>query len=159
MNNKILVTSKPLFNAFMGEQLIDDHNVEARLTGSALISINDTHGQWSVSWFHRDHPNVLRLWFDDVENDYEVSPTNKGQNRAFTKEQAQQIIDFALDNRDREFIVHCTAGISRSGAVGQFLVDFLEGDKEYFKRRSSHISPNGHVSRTLNRLVWESSAD
>ena len=159
MNNKIIITNKPRFNDFMKDQLIDDHNVEDRLTSAALISINDTHGQWSVSWFNRDHPNVLRLWFDDVENDNETSPTNKGTNRAFTEKQAQQIIDFALDNRGREFIIHCTAGISRSGAVGQFLLDFLNGDKEYFKKTNPHINPNGHISRILNRLIWESSAD
>ena len=150
--NKIVVTSKPQFNQFMGDNGINDANVE-KMKG-AFISINDTMGNWSVSWFDEDHPNVLRLWFDDVETDLEISPTNREVCRAFTKEQAQQIIDFALDNKDKDFIVHCSAGISRSGAVGRFLLDFLEGDKDHFEKTNRFIHPNGHISRVLNNLVW-----
>lgn len=38
---------------------------------------------------------------------------------------AKQIYDFLIDNRDRNIVVNCAAGISRSGAVAQFCFDFL----------------------------------
>lgn len=155
MNNKIFVLAKPQFNEIMANNGIDDSNVEQKGKNIALISINDTMGAWSVSWFNGDHENVLCLWFDDVETDLQVSPTNQNTCRAFTEDQAKQIIKFVDANSDRDFLVHCSAGISRSGAVGAFILDYLQGDKDHFKQYNSHISPNGHISRTLNKIIWE----
>ena len=152
---KIKVLSKPEFNQFMGERGIDDKNVEEQMNGVALISINDTSGNWSTSWFDADHPNVLRLWFDDVFADTEKSPTNKNECRAFTEKQAQKIFQFIKENKDKDFIVHCSAGISRSGAVGAFINDYLDSDKEFFhKFNADRIFPNAHVSILLNKLAW-----
>ena len=157
---KVKVLSKPEFNQFMGENSITDENVEERLSNMALISINDTEGRWNVSWFDRDHPNVFRLWFDDVENDEQKSPTNPFTCRAFSDEQAKQLFNFIKENENKDFIVHCSAGISRSGAVGYFINDYLDSDNEYFQRTNAHrIYPNGHVSRLLNKLAWDEQSD
>ena len=150
---KIKIVSKPEFNTFLDKNKWNDENIE--VIPLAFISINDTHGDWSVSWLLRDHPNVLRLWFDDVETDLELSPTNKETCRAFTEDQAKQVFEFIKENKDKNFLVHCSAGISRSGAVGSFILDYLEGDKEYFAEHNKHIHPNGHISRLLNKLAWE----
>ena len=148
---KVKILSKPEFNQVMGNNKIDDNNVET--IPSALISINDSFGNWSVSWFDRDHPNVLRLWFDDIEHNNEVSPTNQGSCSAFSDEQAHQVIEFVKQNRDKNFLVHCSAGISRSGAVGTFINGYCGGDWEEFKRSNPYISPNPRVSRMLNQIV------
>lgn len=155
MNNRVLVVSKPEFNNMMSAAEVSDNNVEEKLKKYALISINDTFGPWSVSWFDKNHSNVLLLWFDDVERDGERSPTNKEPGRAFNEDQVQSLIDFIDDNMDKDFIVHCTAGISRSGAVGRFINDILGGDKEKFLRTNSRICPNGRVSRMLNEYYWK----
>lgn len=149
---KVKVLSKPEFNDYFANRKINDTNVE-ELKDLALISINDTHGQWSVSWFDNDHSNVLRLWFDDVEHNFQLSPTNKESCRAFTEKQAHQVIKFAKDNRNKNFIVHCSAGISRSGAVGTFLNGYCQGDWEAFKKMNPYISPNARVNRMLNNIV------
>jgi predicted protein tyrosine phosphatase len=156
---KIFIMSKPQFNSIMGSHGIDDSNVEAKAKEVAIISINDTMGQWNASWFNQDHSNVIRLWFDDVENDLELSPTNSVSCRAFSENQAKLIIDFINSNKDKSFFVHCTAGISRSGAVGRFILDYLDGDKDHFKQMNPHISPNGHISRLLNNIIWKENAD
>jgi predicted protein tyrosine phosphatase len=153
--NKIFILAKPQFNDIMAKHDLNDSNVEEKAVGVAMISINDTIGAWSVSWFNEDHSNVLRLWFDDVETDLQVSPTNPEKCSAFTEEQAHQIIEFIDRNKDKNFFVHCSAGISRSGAVGTFILDYLQGDKDHFKQMNSHISPNAHISRTLNKIIWE----
>ena len=153
-NTKIHILSKPQFNDFMANHQINDDNVESKLKSSAVISINDTAGDWSCSWFLYDHPNVLRLWFDDVETDLQVSPTNRETCRACTPEQARRIFEFIKKNKHRDFLVHCSAGISRSGAIGQFILDYLGGDKEYFEKYNPHIHPNAHISRLLNKLAW-----
>lgn len=157
---KVKVLSKPEFNQFMGERGIDDGNVETQMDGVALISINDTEGNWSVSWFDQDHPNVLRLWFDDVFSDTEKSPTNRYTCRAFSEEQAKKVFNFIKGNQDKDFIVHCSAGISRSGAVGAFINDYLDSDRDFFqKQNADRIFPNAHVSILLNKLAWNEQSD
>ncbi len=150
---KIFIRSKPEFNDLMAANKLSDQNVEEK-TDVAFISINDTHGQWSVSWFDQDHPNVLRLWFDDVENDTDkFSPTNQESVRAFTIEDAKKVRKFIDDNKDKKvFIVHCSAGISRSGAVGQFICDYFRCDRQEFLSDNPFIHPNGRVTRMLNNL-------
>ena len=153
-SKKVYIWSKPEFNSALGRLNINDTNVE-EIPKIAFISINDTMGQWNQSWFDQDHPNVLRLWFDDVEQDGELwSPTNAIHVEAFNSYQAQDLLDFIERNKDKDnFIVHCTAGISRSGAIGQFIADYFQCDKDEFKRMNPYIAPNGRVSRMLNNLV------
>ncbi len=46
-------------------------------------------------------------------------------------------------------IVHCAAGVSRSGAVGLFVRDYFSLDYSEFKRQNPHIVPNLWVSKVL----------
>jgi len=150
----VKVLSKPEFNDLMANHKIDDKNVET-FESLAFISINDTHGNWSVSWFDADHPNVLRLWFDDVESNSQTSPTNPNKCSAFSPEQAKQVFDFINENHGKDFFVHCSAGISRSGAVGAFITDYHGWDREKFLKNNPYIHPNARVSRMLNQKVWK----
>jgi predicted protein tyrosine phosphatase len=150
----VKVLSKPEFNDLMANHRFDDSNIE-NLKTLALISINDTHGQWSASWFDKDHTNVLRLWFDDIEKDLQTSPTNPDKCLAFTVEQAKQVFDFINANYEKDFIIHCSAGISRSGAVGAFVNDYFGWDRTKFDKDNPYIHPNGRVSRMLNGKVWK----
>ena len=93
-----------------------------------------------------DADNLLILYFDDVE---------EGFPNAMTPEQAKQIVDFIRIEDNRPIIVHCTAGISRSGAVGEVLNwyfnRFEADDSDYRKFEIMHpdIVPNSHVRRLL----------
>ena len=93
-----------------------------------------------------DADNLLILYFDDVD---------EGFSHAMTPEQAKQIVDFVRIEDDRPIIVHCTAGISRSGAVGEVLNwyfnRFEANDLDYRKFEIMHpdIVPNAHVRRLL----------
>jgi predicted protein tyrosine phosphatase len=159
VKTKIFIMSKFQFNESMAVNNIDDSNVETAAQKVAFISINDTNGRWTASWFNKDHPNVIRFWFDDVENDEELSPTNNISCKAFSEDMAQKLVDFIDANTDRDFLVHCTAGISRSGAAGRFILDYLEGDKEHFAKMNPHIHPNARVSRLLNNIIWKRDAN
>jgi predicted protein tyrosine phosphatase len=151
--SRVVVWSKPQFNSVMQKLGLDDSNIEGVLQ-SAFISINDTQGSYSTSWFNSDHSNVLILWFDDVETDLQVSPTNNQKCRAFTEEQGKKIIEFIEKNKDRkQIVVHCSAGISRSGAVGLFINDYFHLNHEEFRKINPWTSPNAHVSRILNNLM------
>ena len=93
-----------------------------------------------------DAENLLILYFDDVD---------AGFPNAMTPEQAKQIVDFIHMENNRPVIVHCTAGISRSGAVGEVLNwyfnRFEADDSDYRKFEIMHpdIVPNSHVRRLL----------
>lgn len=91
--------------------------------------------------------NLLVLHFDDVDEGFPY---------AMTQEQAKQIADFLRLEDDRPIIVHCTAGISRSGAVGEVLNWYfnrcLADDLQDYRKNewaNYGIVPNSHVRRLL----------
>ena len=109
-----------------------------------IISINDVSPHPEPPPFSRlylEHPNLLVLHFDDVET---ANPT------AFSIEQARQIVRFVQENGDLPFLIHCTAGISRSGAVGLAIAEQC-GCVEVFLRDNPDIMPNQLVLRELRQ--------
>jgi len=120
---KVHILSKYLFEQYMKAHGVNDANVENK-TDVMLISILNTDDVGdNTPYFKTNHSNVLVLKFDDVEVDlnWEQDEQFYGA-KAFTEEQAQLIINFINKNKDKKTcIVHCSAGISRSGAVGTLL--------------------------------------
>jgi len=117
---------------------------------SRIISINNVSfpaepPPFSDEFLHAE--NLLVLYFDDVD---------EGQPHAMTPEQAKQIVDFISTGGDRSIFVHCTAGISRSGAVGEVLNWYFnrylkdnQGDYLLFQLMHRDLVPNAHVRRLL----------
>lgn len=64
------------------------------------------------------------------------------------EEEAKLIIDFILNYPNRDIIINCAAGVSRSGAIAQFCEDRLGYKWGMYKRRAS---PN----RLLYRLLYD----
>lgn len=115
-----------------------------------IISINDISFPAEPPPFSKEYlaaKNLLVLYFDDVE---------EGPN-AMTAEHAKRIADFALrPGDDRPIIVHCSAGISRSGAVGSVLNwhfnRYMNDDNAEFRDfelRHPDLVPNAHVRKLL----------
>ena len=157
----IYVLSYPTFKETLGR--IESHklnNFDAQ--DMCVICINDT----IVPGFESDHPyfktdfdNVLQLYFDDVTEDCEVPIMGRDTThtvKAMTTEQAYNIINFVSKmieiGKTKNVLIHCRAGISRSGAVGSFLTNLLNIPYTEFKRYNPQILPNPHVLSTLNRL-------
>ena len=69
----------------------------------------------------------------------------------FTPTQAARLARFARKHRDqgRNFLIHCAAGISRSGAVAEAL---LAAFPEY-EDRGWPRHPNGHVKALCKRAL------
>ena len=114
-----------------------------------IISINSVSHHAEPPPFSEeflDADNLLILYFDDVD---------EGFPNAMTPEQAKQIVEFVRIEDNRPIIVHCTAGISRSGAVGEVLNwyfnRFEADDSDYrkFEIMYPDIVPNAHVRRLL----------
>lgn len=153
---KIYVMSKVQFQDLINRNGIDDSTVDEFIK-YAFICIDDTNGEfYSYPLFCMDHHNVLRLSFDDVEEDLQISPTNKKMTKAFTEKDAKKIIEFLNSNKNIDnLIIHCAAGISRSGAVGRFALEYLKGDQEFFYNNNKHILPNAKVLRILNGFKYK----
>ena len=150
---KVHILAKLEFDNLMRSNDINDENIE-KFNGMFLISIVDTQNE-EGPYFKENHENVLNLRFDDVEHDLEPSPTQEFKTKAFTEAQAEELFQFIKKNRDKKTcIVHCMAGISRSGAVGTFVNGYAGGDWELFKRTNRFISPNGRVHRMLNAAKY-----
>lgn len=95
-----------------------------------------------------DCDNYKTWWFYDLE--YEI-----GNYKPMNEKQAEEIYQFIKSNKDKKrCFVHCSAGISRSGAVGEFIQDIL-GTESYqdFKKRNPNITPNLHIKKLLNQLI------
>ena len=116
-----------------------------------IISKNDVSLHPEPPPFSRlylEHPNLLVLHFDDVET---ANPT------AFSIEQARQIVRFVQENGDLPFLIHCTVGISRSGAVGLAIAEQC-GCVDVFFRDNPDILPNQLVLRELRQAFRASPA-
>jgi predicted protein tyrosine phosphatase len=144
---KVYAIGKKSFEDIMKSTNLDDTNIENK-KDTCLISITDPDEGERVfeHYFKENHKNVLNLKFGDVDRDIK---TKHGICNAMSKEQAKECYDFIKENRDVQYwIIHCTMGISRSGAIAQFINDFF-GVDEHFNRNNPYISPNPHVSSLL----------
>jgi predicted protein tyrosine phosphatase len=149
---KVFVMSKMQFKKLMVDNNITDDNVETK-GDVMLISINDSNRAqgFRPTHFQRNHPNVMIMQFDDVENEG-IPLMNGGTAVVFSQKMAHDLFQFIKRNKHRKTaVVHCEAGISRSGAVGSFIQGYCGGDWEEFKRTNPHIHPNGRVLRMLNK--------
>lgn len=129
----------PLFainiNAFAAEAIetLDDNTV--------LISINPEEPEELFRLkLDRNNPNILTVRFADVTKEHNY----RGYIiRPISKETTLQILDFIEKNKDKNFIIHCAAGISRSAAVAQFISEaYGHGLKPNFWNVSH---PNNYV--------------
>ena len=133
------------------------------LEKTKIISINSSWGfddtpPFSEKFFN--HPHLLTLTFDDICNEPEA-PEDQGNAVLFNAAMAQQIIRF-VDDGELPLLVHCTAGISRSGAVGDVLnwyfnryLEYNAKDDEDFVQNNRQIQPNTIVRRIMLKVLAE----
>ena len=138
--------------------------IEAELLEKAkIISINSSWGFDDAPPFSErflNHPHLLTLTFDDICNEPET-PEDLGNAVLFNEAMAQQIMRF-VDDGKLPLLVHCTAGISRSGAVGEVLNWYFNRylknnttDDEDFVRNNRQIQPNTLVRKIMLKVLQE----
>jgi predicted protein tyrosine phosphatase len=98
--------------------------------------------------------DVIREQFQDYDKTAPdgVTPRKYPETAVFmTPTQAARISRFARKHRDegRSILVHCAAGISRSGAIAEAL---LQAFPEY-EDRGWMRHPNGHVRSLMKRAL------
>lgn len=156
---QIVALSKSLFNKFLEDQKVTSDNV-AQQDKAFFISILNPDDD-TPSYFSGETDNVKIMTFPDVDREMDVpvfksnpAPDDKVEMMhlvPFTKDQARELYQFIKKHKDRDVcIIHCTAGVSRSGAVASFLLDYTGGNYEQFKRMNPQIQPNAHVYKMLH---------
>lgn len=97
--------------------------------------------------------NFLQVKMWDIEK--EMTGNNDTIYEKPSDIELKNIVDFVNNHKDKSvFIVHCSAGISRSGAVATFIRDkFIdEIDKDKFNAENKHIQPNLYILKRLAEL-------
>lgn len=112
-----------------------------------VISINDS-GNNTVIYKNPYIIDVLTLHFDDITEEQKMK--YKLNSKLVTREDIKQIKEFVDKYKDNinTIIVHCTAGISRSGAVGCVLARYLNDDDMYLFENGKYM-PNETVYRFM----------
>lgn len=119
--------------------------------GTAVISIS---APGEPAPLREGWNEILRLEFHDTD------PLAEGGSDmvAFGETHVDAVFAFAERNRDRDIVVHCDAGVSRSVAMGLFLSNEFGGELFTHAVHTTDFA-NGHVLRLLNRRVWFSHFD
>lgn len=152
---KIHCLSRRWFEAIKGTVL-----EEQVLYRNKVVSIQSRSGWDSEPPFSEDglkSPNLLCLTFDDVTN---YDDLHDGDRVArFRPVMAQKILRH-VGHGSWPVLIHCTEGVSRSGAVGRVLDYYWNyiwennpEDQEYFKRVNPGISPNPVVEEIFTEYV------
>ena len=107
------------------------------------ISINDSNCN-TVIYNNSKIKDILKIHFDDITQ--EVKDKYKCNGKLVTIEDFQQIKTFVDKYKDNihTIIVHCTMGVSRSGAIGCLLARYLNKSDMYLFEKGKYI-PNETV--------------
>lgn len=145
------VLNRPTSSAYNpNNKSINDSNIEA-IDETFIISILDSSGPYRIPLFKNNHNNVITLVFDDVIKSGDSSPTVSKDTIAFNTKMAENLYNFIELNKNKNScLVHCAAGISRSGAIGTFIYDlFGVGNYLQFKKNNPRIFPNPFILKLL----------
>lgn len=148
MRNNIFALSRDRFKKEISQLS------EQQFLATAFISIHEPKrlpelfGDASDS-FLDESENVLNLWFNDCEEDLPDV-----ESVLFDEEMGRKLINFIEKNKDKkQWVLHCTAGISRSGAIGEFLADYFGIAYHLFKRDNSQVKPNTLVKNIMRKYL------
>lgn len=98
----------------------------------------------------------LNFW-DITDEDYTKIKKRYPEAILFNKSHAKKIINFVRTIYSKEdsypLIIHCSAGISRSGAVGTFACDYAGLDYNKFMKMNPYTYANQYVLRMLRNEV------
>ena len=142
---KIQAISKASFDNNFTSEIMSSYNY------ACFISILDIDN--NEEKFDKTIDNFLQVKMWDIEEN-EV-----GNGLVFyekpSESELQKIVNFVNKHKDKTvFIVHCSAGISRSGAVVRYISEkfYDEVDFDFYKKNNKQIQPNLYILKTLKKL-------
>ena len=150
------------FNEF--RQLMNSKGWDTVPDNVAIISINNSKYAHVEDEYHifESADNVLNLDFDDIDpmalgldeyTEIHTYNTAYGDNtiQFFTDKMASDAVDFIERNIDKDFYIHCSAGVSRSQAFVRYISTTYFNHTWFANSENPCRHPNGFVYAKLNK--------
>lgn len=118
--SEISIQSQRILGIIGKDEYLELYNADKlEKKNTVLICLHDPssldHPDWKVEGFE----DVLQMKFWDVDSDI-------GRYKTLTQEQANELRDFIWTHIDKQFLIHCHAGQSRSAGVGMAIGTLLD---------------------------------
>lgn len=159
---RIDILSRQMFFRLMKNSNITKENAETLMDrGIFIISINDPTG-WNneQDMFDKDLSNVLTMTFADIRIDVEDKMLKQHgyKFKVFDYDDAYKIKSFIEKIKEKHkdnfyLIIHCHAGVSRSGSVGLYAwLNLGLGTEEEFIKAYPYTSYNPVIFKKLKEI-------
>lgn len=124
---------------------------------TGIISIRDSN-LINEPLFKETEKNILQLVFDDIDaesEEDEIFYKNYNKKQIPTKEHITAIKTFLKETHPNLLLIHCHAGISRSGATGIIAGDYYNGRNgiNMVLDDNPHIRPNAWMLKLANIVI------
>jgi len=91
--------------------------------------------------------DVLQMQFWDIEEAI-------GRYKPLDEIQAKELRDFIEKNKDKKFLIHCAAGISRSAGVGCAVECIVNYNSDTYSYKTGHSDIKSHWRYSPNPVVF-----
>lgn len=133
-----------LFEAVFSRSEVKKHLMDLD-ADSVHISLYDPDLQPEITNYFN---NALYVPVWDLEEDI-------CQYKIITKEQAKEIKNFILDNKDKKFIINCEAGISRSAGAALAVECLIKYDGDLYLHATSSSEIKEHPRYSPNLTIYK----
>ena len=122
-----------------------------------LISIGSYGYQYEPVAHLDDWFDILVVAFDDILPGEEITFEDEALVKLMDIDQAIEIDNFIQKYLDKDFVIHCDAGRSRSTAVASYMTKYYNCEVEYYETGDiKDDQKNIHVYNLLGRLNYHS---
>ena len=124
----------------------------SKLKNIALISIQDPDDKEDLASFFKEYHHVLNARFWDVVESKRVGQKDMS---VISSDTARKIKNFITANSNKRFLVHCSAGMSRSAAVAKAVICLLDYDNDIYSYKISPCPITEHPRYHYNPTVFD----
>ena len=132
-------------NRFAFKEMLRSKNAESNpliSTKLAYISISDTK---------REKREIEYLFiFTEIDPYSYITLSFPDNEQGIPSDEAQRLVAFIKAHPDKDFIVHCFMGISRSGAVAKFINEYYDMNDVIL---NTYTGYNRQVYNSLNAVI------
>jgi len=133
-------------NRFAFKEMLNSKNAESSnpliSTKLAYVSISDTE--------HEKEEVELLFSETDIDKELYITTQFPDNESGIPSDEAQRLVDFIKAHPDKDFIVHCFMGISRSGAVAKFINEYYDMNDVIL---NTYTGYNRQVYNSLNAVI------